>query len=141
MSPSASTGARARQAARGDRPELRLAHESARDRVTAGHREGDADVDPSSPRILIVARGAPERALVRRELADALAPDTVFVEADNVWEVLAQASTCGVVMLAGDLEDVSARTLMELLGRRHPWLPVLILDAPDGQAPAGPASA
>jgi DNA-binding NtrC family response regulator len=103
----------------------------------------DADTDPKDsnrPRILIVARGAQERELVRKELTSALAPDSSFAEAGNVWEVLQQAPRCGVVMLAGALPDVSLRTLSELLGRRHPWLPIVVLDPPDGEAWTGPVS-
>lgn len=77
---------------------------------------------------------------MRRELTDALAPDTAFAEAGNIWEVLQQAPQCGVVMLAAPLTDVSARTLTELLGRRHPWLPIVVLDPPDAEAQTGPMS-
>lgn len=87
-----------------------------------------------APCILIVAAGARKRALVQRELASALAPDTRFAQAGNVWEVLEQAPRSGVVMLAGDLPDIGARTLMALLGRRQPWLPVVAMDAPEEQA-------
>ena len=110
-------------------------------RESHGHREGRVHTDRNSPRILIVAAGARRRARVHRELAAALAPETVFAQAGNVWEVLAQAPLSGVVMLAQDLPDVSTRTLMELLGRRHPWLPVVVLDAPDGETRAGVAPA
>jgi CheY-like chemotaxis protein len=85
---------------------------------------------PDAPHILIVAAGARERALVQEELASALAPETRFAQAGNVWEVLQQAPQSGVVMLAGDLPDIGARTLMRLLGRRQPWLPVVVMDAP-----------
>ena len=103
-------------------------------------RAGDTD-GHSPPRILIVAAEAQSRALVREELAGALAPETLFTEAGNVWEILQKAPMSGVVMLAGALTDVSARTLTELLGRRHPWLPVVVLDAPDAEGQADPASA
>jgi hypothetical protein len=86
---------------------------------------------------MIVAAQARRRAAIHRELAAALAPETAFAHAGNVWEVLAQAPRCGVVMLAGALPDVSVRTLSELLGRRHPWLPIVVLDAPEAQAVTG----
>jgi hypothetical protein len=142
--PPASTGAYAEQAARGNRPTLRLVAEEPQEKYghqKYGHREGHADIHRDSPRILIVAAGARTRALVHREMAAALAPETVFAQAANVWEVLAQAPLSGVVMLAEDLPDVSARTLMELLGRRHPWLPIVVLEAPDAEAQAGVAPA
>ncbi|HEY7829018.1 MAG TPA: hypothetical protein VIC06_00440 [Solirubrobacteraceae bacterium] len=141
-SSSVSTGAQARHAARRgdaarrDAPALRLVAEELRD--ANENREGDTDGNP--PRILIVASRAQERTLVRRELTDALAPDTAFAEAGNIWEVLQQAPQCGVVMLAAPLTDVSARTLTELLGRRHPWLPIVVLDPPDAEAQTGPMS-
>jgi hypothetical protein len=129
MSPSAS--ARPRQRAKTtmarspDSPTLRLVQEELPRELPD---EGDA------PCILIVAAGARKRALVQRELAGALAPETRFAQAGNVWEVLQQAPRSGVVMLAGDLPDIGARTLMALLGRRQPWLPVVAMDTPEEQA-------
>jgi hypothetical protein len=136
MSPSASARPRQRAgrtvarrpgspAPRPDSPALRLVQEEMPRELPD---EGDA------PCILIVAAGARKRALVQRELAGALAPETRFAQAGNVWEVLQQAPRSGVVMLAGDLPDIGARTLMGLLGRRQPWLPVVVMDAPEEQA-------
>jgi hypothetical protein len=130
MSPIASTRARARQALRQDASALRLVV----DEPWHADEHGEAEAQGSGPRILIVARGADERMLVRKEMSGALASDTAFAEAGNVWEVLRQAPHCGVVMLAGALPDVSTRTLTELLGRRHPWLPIVVLDPPQGEA-------
>jgi len=103
-----------------------------------GDRRGETEAQGSGPRILIVARGADERMLVRKEMSGALAAETAFAEAGNVWEVLQQAPHCGVVMLAGALPDVSTRTLTELLGRRHPWLPIVVLDPPQGETLTAP---
>ncbi len=139
MSPTLSTSARAKQAARRGAPALRLVAEELWDAGENQEMQTDGN-NSNSPRILIVARGAEERALVRKELKSALAPDSTFAEAGNVWEVLQQAPQCGVVMLAGALPDVSARTLTELLGRRHPWLPIVVLDPPDAEAQTGPLS-
>ena len=129
VSRTVSTRARARQAARRGAPALRLVAEELWDT----DEEHGTEMDGNGPRILIVARGAHERTQVRSELAGVLAPETRFAEAGNVWEVLQQAPHCGVVMLAGALPDVSARTLTELLGRRHPWLPIVVLDTPAGE--------
>lgn len=138
MSPTASSRARARQAARSQgAPTLRLVQEEPQPAELPAQEQAERDV----PNILIVGAGARRRALVRKDLAEALAPDTQFAEADNVWEVLQQVPRSGVVMLAGDLPDVSAGTLMELLGRRHPWLPIVVLDAPDAESQAGLALA
>lgn len=155
MSPTASPRARVRPAhgrssifSRSGSPALRLVHDE-ESRARNGCSEGSVSRSEVSvpqeahteqrdaPLILIVAAGARKRALVHRELASALAPDTRFAQAANVWEVLEQAQHSGVVMLAGDLPDVSVHTLMELLGRRQPWLPVVVLDAPEAQTRSG----
>jgi DNA-binding NtrC family response regulator len=86
-------------------------------------------------RILIVGASALKRAHVQRELEGALASGTRFAQADNVWEALQQAPQSSMVMLADDLPGICAHTLMGLLGRRQPWLPVLALDAPEAQTP------
>ena len=112
---------------------MRLVPEEPQERHGDREEHGE-NTHRDRPRILIVAARARRRALVHRELAAALAPETVFTQAGNVWEVLAQAPLSGVVMLAEDLPDVSARTLRELLGRRHPWLPIVVLDAPEAEA-------
>jgi hypothetical protein len=90
-----------------------------------------ADTDRESPCVLIAAAGQRRRATVRHELAEALAPGTPFSEAGSIWEVLQKAPTSGVVMLAGDLEDVPAGRLMHVLGQRHPRLPIVVLESPE----------
>jgi hypothetical protein len=86
-------------------------------------------VESKSPRILVAGADPRERAAVLRDLSEALPPDTQFGEAGEVTELLEQAPSSGVVMLAGDLEEVSAESLMRLLGHRHPSLPVVALGA------------
>lgn len=54
-----------------------------------------------------------------------LPEDTPYVEACETWEVLARAAGSRMVVLTGDLGDVSANSLVRLLGRRHPTLPVV----------------
>jgi hypothetical protein len=78
-------------------------------------------------RILVAGADPRARAAVLRDLSETLPPDTQFGEAGAVAEVLEQAPTTGVVMLAGDLQEVSAESLMRLLGERHPSLPVVAL--------------
>jgi hypothetical protein len=80
-------------------------------------------------RILVVGADAGRRATLLRELMATLPSNTAFEEAGEVWEVLQHAPSSGVVMLTGDLQDVSAESLMNLLGNRHPRLPVVTLDA------------
>jgi CBS domain-containing protein len=79
-------------------------------------------------RILVVGADAVRRATLRKELTAALPSNTMFEEAGEVWEVLEHAPSSGVVMLTGDLQDVTAESLMNLLGNRHPRLPVVTLD-------------
>jgi hypothetical protein len=78
-------------------------------------------------RILIAGADAERRAAVLADLTEALPADTQFGEAGAAWEVLEQAPSSGVVMLAGDLDEVTAESLMHVLGHRHPSLPVVAL--------------
>jgi DNA-binding NtrC family response regulator len=59
------------------------------------------------------------------ELADQLPPGTRFAQASETWEAIAAAPTSSMVVLAGDLGDMSGESMMRLLGRRYPTLPVL----------------
>lgn len=107
----------------------------------AGARTGGSPASEGlAPHILIVAARADERRLVREELMLALASGTTYGEADNVWGVLREAQRSSVVMLAGELGDVSAVTLTELLARRHPWLPVVVLEGGTAERPESAAS-
>jgi hypothetical protein len=100
-----------------------LSSVSEQDRPSASER---AAVQASS-RILVAGADPERRAAVLRELSEALPADTQFGEAGAAWEVLDQASSSGVVMLAGDLTEVTAESLMHVLGHRHPSLPVVAL--------------
>jgi hypothetical protein len=99
-------------------------------------------VGSQSP-ILVAAADPEERAAVLRNLSATLPADTQFEEASGVSEVLEQAPSSGVVMLAGELGEVSAESLMRLLGHRHPSLPVVALGAsadPPAHTDTGPAT-
>ncbi len=89
-------------------------------------------------RILVAGADPEQRAAVLQDLSEALPPDTQLGEAGAVSEVLEQAPRSSVVMLAGDLGGVSAESLMQMLGNRHPSLPVvaLSLTARGGREPA-----
>ncbi len=91
-------------------------------------------------RILVAGADAQQRAAVLHDLSESLPASTQLGEAGAVWEVLEQAPSSSVVMLAGDLGEISAESLMEVLGRRHPKLPVVALGpplhCPTGQPPA-----
>jgi hypothetical protein len=88
--------------------------------------EGPA-TPPERSQILVAGADPARRAAVLADLAEALPADTQFGEAGAAWEVLEQAPASGVVMLAGDLDEVTAESLMNVLGHRHPSLPVVAL--------------
>jgi hypothetical protein len=88
-------------------------------------------------RILVAGADPEQRAAVLRDLSEALPADTQFGEAGAAWEVLEQAPSSGVVMLAGDLNEVTAESLMHVLGHRHPSLPVVALGVLADRRPAG----
>jgi hypothetical protein len=75
---------------------------------------------------VLVAGGdarARERMLV--ELRSLLPAGTRFVEAGETWELVARAAGSRMVVLTGDLGEVSADSALRLLARRNPSLPVL----------------
>jgi hypothetical protein len=81
--------------------------------------------------VLIAGGDAIARASLLRDLAQTMPQSTVFEQAGAVWEVLARAGDSSVVILGGELEDVSAESLMQMLAHRHPGLPVVSLDSQD----------
>ncbi|HUN78178.1 MAG TPA: hypothetical protein VMU32_04590 [Solirubrobacteraceae bacterium] len=110
------------------RPSLRL--------LRGGRREADhSGAAPERPstqrgsRILVAGADAERRATVLRNLSEALPDETQFGEAEAAWEVLEQAPSSGVVMLAGDLDEATAESVMHVLGHRYPSLPVVALGA------------
>ena len=106
------------------RPELRLV--------------GDRGREPA-PRVApVLLAGADERsrAMLRAEFGATLPPRTRWVEASDVAEALERAVHSRMVILAGDLDDADSESLMRMLGRRHPELPVICVEAPQ-QAVAG----
>jgi hypothetical protein len=93
--------------------------------LTAKRRSRTDAERPS--RILVAGADPHQRAAVRHDLSEALPADTQIGEAGAAWEVLEQAPCSSVVMLAGDLGEVSAESLMQTLGIRYPNLPVIAL--------------
>jgi hypothetical protein len=67
------------------------------------------------------------------ELRSLLPPGTRFVEASETWEVVARAAGSRMVVLAGDLAETSSSSLLRLLARRNPALPVLAVGGGDRQ--------
>jgi uncharacterized protein YbjT (DUF2867 family) len=80
----------------------------------------------------VLLAGASERirATLRAELGATLPSRTRWVEADDVAGALEHAAHSRMVILAGDLDDADTESLLRLLGRRHPELPVICVDAP-----------
>ncbi|HVR04721.1 MAG TPA: hypothetical protein VMS02_01680 [Solirubrobacteraceae bacterium] len=107
------------------RPTLRL--------LRGGQPEPARATGEGTARILVAGADAERRANVLRNLSEALPDETQFGEAGAAWEVLEQAPSSGVVMLAGDLDEATAESLMHVLGHRYPSLPVVALGlAADG---------
>lgn len=113
------------------RPTLRLLRGGRRDadRTRSGAPRPTA---AQRSRILVAGADAERRATVLRNLSEALPRETQFGEAEAAWEVLEQAPSSGVVMLAGDLDEATAESVMHVLGHRYPSLPVVALGLPGG---------
>jgi hypothetical protein len=106
---------------RRSRPRLRLLRDDHKARPCSGQ---DAP-QPEPATVLVAGAQAAARAKMLLQLRELLPEGTPFVEADETWEVVAQAASSRLVVLTGDLGDLSARGLMRVLSRRHPLLPVI----------------
>jgi hypothetical protein len=85
----------------------------------------------TAPRPILVAGGsATDREAVLRDLRSSMPRSTSFEEAGALWEVVARAAQSCMVIFSGELEDMPAESLMQLLAKRHPELPVVSLDPP-----------
>jgi hypothetical protein len=82
---------------------------------------------PPCSRILVAGADPIQRAAVLHDLSKTLPDSAQIGEACAVAEVLEQASSSSVVMLAGDIGEFSAESMMHMLGDRHPALPVVAL--------------
>jgi hypothetical protein len=90
------------------------------------------ELAPRAAPVLLVGANARERAALRAEFGAmrAMLPrPTEWVEADDVAGVLEHAAYSRMAILAGDLDDADMESLMRLLGRRHPELAVIRVDA------------
>jgi hypothetical protein len=77
--------------------------------------------------LLVAGADAARRGVLLRELADTMPDGTLFAQAGTLAEILEQAPQARMVILSGDLDDASPRSLMRVLGRRHPNLPIVAL--------------
>jgi hypothetical protein len=129
------------------RSHLRLVgtESATREQFEHGHR------DPCEPtpgttelpaHVLVVgSRDHVGSAQILEELRCLLPPSTPFIEAHEIWEVLTRAPGSRMVVLNGDLGDLSAASLVRLLSRRHPTLPVISVGATSRAMPPGDVGA
>jgi hypothetical protein len=102
----------ARRGCEGSRPQLR---------VLSGPAPADRPV-------LLAGGDRGARDAVRRDLAKTMPSSTPFEQLGAIWEVLVRAPYASMVIISGELEDVPAESLMQILAHRHPSLPVVSLD-------------
>ena len=88
------------------------------------------------PRLVLGGSDPATRALVRVDL-ERSEPGLLVLEALDAWELLQLAPRAELVVLAGDLRDAPAESMVRLLAHRHPDLNVISLAA----RPADPATA
>ena len=94
-----------------------------------------------APPVLIAGGDADARAAVLRDLARTMPPHTIFEQASAIWEVLGRAQDCSMVILSGELEEIPAQSLMQMLVHRIPEVAVVCLGAAAPHALDRPAPA
>jgi len=75
--------------------------------------------------VLVVGTDVHARAHMLCELRDVLPSGTSFLETEETWEALALAEASQMVVLVGDLAELSGASMVRLLALRQPTLPVL----------------
>jgi hypothetical protein len=113
------TSARRRDTASGARRNAR-----GESRATGAHSKGAGE-----PLVLVAGGERSSRAEVMRDLTATMPANTRFDEASDAWEVLALAGESRMVVLSGDLGDLSAKSAMNMLAHRLPEVPVVSLAA------------
>ncbi len=84
----------------------------------------------AAPRSILLAGGeAGDREAVLSDLRRTMPGGTTFRQAGALWEVLARAAESSMVVLSGELDEVPAESLMQMLAHRNPALPVVSVDA------------
>jgi hypothetical protein len=78
--------------------------------------------------VLVAGADADTRSSMARELQNLLPANTPFVETCETWELLDRAATSRLVILTDHLGGISTGSVVRLLGRRYPTLPVLVVD-------------
>lgn|GEM_PF-4905947 len=100
----------------------------------------DVAVPPVHGHVLVAGVDAEARAHMLGELRDVLPSRTRFVETHETWETLTLAEHSQMVVLVGDLEELSGASLVRLLARRQPTLPVLAVGGEASPARSDAAS-
>jgi hypothetical protein len=90
--------------------------------------DGPSGSAPREQPVLLAGGAQSARTAVLSELAESMPPSTSFEQAGAIWEVLARAPQSKMVILSGELEGIPAQSLMQMLGHRHPQVPVVCLD-------------
>jgi hypothetical protein len=99
-------------------------------RESATRAQARAHVRAKGKSPVLVAGGKPSsRAAVLRDLTETMPSNTRFDEAGAAGELLALAPDSRLVVLSGDLGDISAKSAMHILAHHHPQVPVVCLDA------------
>jgi hypothetical protein len=88
-----------------------------------------ASPEPSKNPVLVAGGDDGARAAVLGDLATTMPPSTVFEQAGAIWELLVRAPKCSMVIVSGELEEIPAQSLMQMLVQRSPEVPVVCLDA------------
>ncbi|HWX87171.1 MAG TPA: hypothetical protein VNX67_03250 [Solirubrobacteraceae bacterium] len=114
---------------------LRLVSE-AQDANTQAQQVVQRQTTPERPsvggepvRVLVVGAERHARSRMLGELRNLLPAGTHFVEVSETWEVLTSAATSQMAVLVDDLDELSSKSLVRLLARRQPALPVLRVGA------------
>jgi hypothetical protein len=95
-----------------------------------------SEPQPKRQPVLVAGGDSSARAAVMRDLTRSMPASTTFEQAGAVWEVLVRAARSSMVILSGELDEVSAESLMQMLAHRHPSLPVVSLPASEPAEPA-----
>jgi len=96
---------------------------------------------PTQQPVLLAGGDADARARVLRDLASSMPSSTTFEQVGAIWELLVRAPECSMVVLSGELDEMPAESLMQMLVHRSPEVPVVCLDAEESRGLEGPASA
>jgi hypothetical protein len=83
----------------------------------------------ASRSILLAGGAAGDREAVLSDLRRTMPGGTTFRQAGALWVVLAGAAESSMVVLSGELDEVPAESLMQMLAHRNPALPVVSVDA------------